>query len=145
MVMDKGQRDNKLELQMTPMIDVVFLLLIFFIVTLRIPAEEAMIETELPKAKGTGEAEAVDETRQEFDDILLHIRQEAGSKSRVTINGQWMPSPAALKGRLDMLKTINPKGRVVIHADETVPYEELITAISVVQMVELPMAFADLK
>ena len=59
----RAELQEKLELKMTPMIDVVFLLLIFFIVTLQIPREEAMIEAELPQARGDGEVTAEDETR----------------------------------------------------------------------------------
>jgi len=139
-------QEEKIELKMTAMIDMVFLLLIFFIVTLRIPKEEFMIETELPRAKGAGQVEGEDILREEFDDIMLSIVKEPGTGHvRTYVNNQWMMNPAQLRARLEFFKGVNERGRVVVQCADDVPYENLVEAISVVQIVELPMAFADLR
>jgi biopolymer transport protein ExbD len=139
--------DDELELKMTSMIDVVFLLLIFFIVTLQIPPQEALIETELPQATGPGQATAEDEQeREEFEDILLTIRKDANTgRTKTFVSGQWMTTPGRLARRLMMFRNINENGRVVIRCGDDVAYKELVMAISVVQNVELPMAFAGLQ
>jgi len=139
-------QQEKIELKMTAMIDMVFLLLIFFIVTLRIPKEEFMIETELPRAKGAGQVSGQEVTRQEFEDILLSIVKDPGTgQVRFYVNNQWMMNASQLRSRLEFFKGVNEQGRVVVQCGEDVPYEKLIEAISVVQIVELPMAFADLR
>lgn len=143
----QSAQDDELELRMTSMIDVVFLLLIFFIVTLQIPEQEAMIETELPQATGPGKSTAEEEQeREEFEDILLTLRKDPSTgKVKTFVSGQWMTTPGRLARRLTMFRNINENGRVVVRCQDKVPYKDLVMAISVVQSVELPMAFADLK
>ena len=139
-------QEEKIELKMTAMIDMVFLLLIFFLVTLSIPEEEFMIETELPRAKGAGQVEGEEILREEFDDILLSIVKEPGTGHvRTYVNDQRMVSPADLHAWLKSFKRVNDRGRVVVQCADDVPYENLIEAISIVQIVEFPMAFADLR
>ena len=143
----EAAQQEKLALQMTPMIDVVFQLLIFFVVTLSIPKEEAMIETELPRARGGGEVVGTEpQVREEFEDILLSIVKEpVTGRARIYVNNQWMMNSRQLLGRLEMFRSLNEKGRVVVQCGDDVPYKDLIEAISIVQIAELPMAFANLK
>ena len=46
--------DEKIELQMTPMIDIVFQLLVFFIMTFKIVAQEGDFSIKMPKAPASG-------------------------------------------------------------------------------------------
>ena len=50
----KELNDEVVELEMTPMIDVTFLLLIFFIVTLNFRTLEGRLDANLPKENGSG-------------------------------------------------------------------------------------------
>ena len=139
------QSEEKMEIKMTGMIDVVFLLLIFFIVTLQIPEPEVMIETDLPRAEGVGDHEAVDEDRLEFDDLRLHIRwNETAGRSELRLNDNPIPGQTHLLSRLRMAHRMYEDGRIIIICDDDVPYDDLIQTISTIQMTELPMAFADL-
>ncbi len=140
------QEDEKMDLQMTSMIDVVFLLLIFFIVTLQIPEPEVMIETDLPRAEGTGDHEAeTDEDVEEFEDLRLQlVWNETAERTEIRLNEQRIPGQSHLLGRLRMAHRMYPDGRVIIIADDDVSYDDLIQTISTVQMTDLPMAFADL-
>ena len=145
----KGADSGKLELQMTSMIDVVFLLLIFFMVTLRIPEPEGMIETALPKAKGTGSATTEEEDdRKEFEDIMLDLvwnsNKPGQDKTEVYVNRTRMLSTSMTYSRLKMMSEIYEDGRVVVRCQNKVPYKNLVEAISLVQEAKLPMAFADL-
>lgn len=139
--------EEGLKLKMTSMIDVVFLLLIFFIVTLKIPEREAMIETRIPQAEQQGEVSAPEEDPDDvdFEDIKLTLRKEENTDEVKTfVSGQQMRSARQLAGRLNMFRNLNDEGRVVIDCQDNVPYASLIEAISVVQSVELPMAFGNL-
>ena len=51
-----GTTDEKIELQMTPMIDIVFQLLIFFIMTFKIVAQEGDFNIKMPLASSAGGA-----------------------------------------------------------------------------------------
>lgn len=139
------QEEDKMEIKMTGMIDVVFLLLIFFIVTMQIPEPEVMIETELPRAEGVGESEAEEEDREDFEDLRLHlVWNETADRAEITFNNQSIPGQDQLRSRLEMAHRLHPDGRVIIMSDDDVPYDDLIQTISTVQMTDLAMAFADL-
>jgi len=53
-VRGKSNDEDKIELQMTPMIDIVFQLLVFFIMTFKIVAQEGDFNIKMP-AQGTGD------------------------------------------------------------------------------------------
>ncbi len=92
------------EVNLTPMLDVVFIMLIFFIVTASF-VKEAGIDVSRPPA-ATAE-------RKERGNILVAI----------TENDQvWMDrrqvDPRALRANLERLRAENPQGSVVIQADK---------------------------
>ena len=92
------------EVNLTPMLDVVFIMLIFFIVTASF-VKEAGIDVSRPPA-ATAE-------RKERGNILVAI----------TENDQiWMDrrqvAPRALRANIERLHAENPQGSVVIQADE---------------------------
>ena len=141
-----AELEEKIELKMTSMIDCVFLLLIFFIASLRIPKDEAMIETLIPQAKGTGQATVTQElTGKEFNDILLHIAVDEAGNVRKYLGDQWMIAPGQLLSRLKQFQELNENGRVVIQCDDRVPYKDLIEAISIVNLARLGISFANLR
>ena len=66
-----GEEEQSTELDITPMIDCVFLLLIFFVVTMKYPQIERNMPANLPKTmEGKSETEEVDKT------VRYHIRLE---------------------------------------------------------------------
>ena len=140
-----GDQEGGLELRMTSMIDVVFLLLIFFIVTLNIPREEAMIETELPKGKESGETVAPDLLAAEFDDIRVILDVDEFGQVSKYLNDQRMLTAGQMLGRLKAFRELNEQGRVVISCHDDVPYENLVEVISVAHISGLSIAFADLR
>lgn len=134
----------KLELQMTSMIDVVFLLLIFFIVTLAIPKDEAMIETTL---RGGESGELVPPSpgpSQDFPDVVLRISRDESGNVKKYIRNTPMPNDGVLLGYLKEFRELYPDGRVVISCADKVPYKELVSAISLTRIADLTIAFADL-
>jgi len=49
----EGEQEEQIELKMTPMIDCVFLLLIFFIFATKFPKQEGKLEAKLPSQQAT--------------------------------------------------------------------------------------------
>jgi biopolymer transport protein ExbD len=91
------------EVNLTPMLDVVFIMLIFFIVTASF-VKEAGIEVTRPPA-ATAE-------RQERGNILVAITAD----NQIWIDRRQV-SPNALRANIERLYAENPGGSVVIQAD----------------------------
>ena len=111
MNMFQEQEENE-EINMTPMLDVVFILLIFFIVTASF-VKEAGIEVNRPEA-----ATAVKKARA---NILVAISDTGEiwiNKRRVDIR--------SVQANIERLKAENPQGTVVIQADKKATTDTLI-------------------
>ena len=76
-----GSSDEKIALQMTPMIDIVFQLLIFFIMSFKIVAQEGDFNIKMPMM--TRQAGEPDQT----PPIVIHIRLDADTKGRLLSTG----------------------------------------------------------
>ena len=95
-------------LSLTPLIDVVFLLLIFFLVATRFEEEERSLAVNLPKAS------AAQPTMFEGQEIFVSVTPDGN----FYIDGKQY-SAAALEAQLKKLYENNPgKQRVTIRADE---------------------------
>jgi len=137
----------KMEINMTPMIDVVFQLLIFFLVTLKMPRSEVMIETDLPTAKGPGTIKTdIPTPDEEFEDIRLVIYKDpsTGAVQRY-INDMMVRSDSQLYSQLTNMKKLYAKGRVIVICADNVAYKYVVRTITIVQQSELPMAFGEYK
>ena len=106
-----GEQDEN-EINITPMLDVVFIMLIFFIVTASF-IKEAGIDVNRPDAQTA--------VAQEKANILIAI----------TENGEiWIDrrrvDPRAVRANIERLHAENPQGTVVIQADKKAVTEVLI-------------------
>ena len=99
-----GRRE--FSVSMTPMIDVVFLLLIFFVCTASFQIAEAV----LPSPLATGGTAAVqlppELTEVLLDRLLIEVSQEGGI-TRLAINGQACATPGRLSELLRALASID--------------------------------------
>ena len=106
------EQEEAEEINMTPMLDVVFILLIFFIVTASF-VKEAGIEVNRPEA-----ATAV---KKERANILVAISDKGDiwiNKRKVDIR--------SVQANIERLKAENPQGTVVIQADKKATTDTLI-------------------
>jgi biopolymer transport protein ExbD len=106
------EQEEKEEIDMTPMLDVVFILLIFFIVTASF-VKEAGIDVNRPEA-----ATAV---KKERANILVAISDKGDiwiNKRKVDIR--------SVQANIERLKAENPQGTVVIQADKKSTTDTLI-------------------
>ena len=104
--------EEEQEINLTPMLDVVFIMLIFFIVTASF-IKEAGVQVERPDAP-TGE-------RQEDAAILIAIREN----DEIWIDRK-ETDPRGVRGVIERLHAENPKGSIVIQADENSTNEMLV-------------------
>lgn len=109
--MDTDEDEN--EINLTPMLDVVFIMLIFFIVTASF-IKEAGIDVNRPDAP-TAE-------RQEDANILIAI----SANDEIWIDRR-LVDPRAVRANIERLHAENPKGSVVIQADKKSTNNTLVT------------------
>jgi biopolymer transport protein ExbD len=98
------QEPDETEVNVTPMLDVVFIMLIFFIVTASF-VKEAGIDVNRPDA-ATAE-------RKERGNILVAITENG----QIWINKRQV-DPRAVRANIERMHAENPQGSVVIQADE---------------------------
>ncbi len=98
------EEEEKSEVNLTPMLDVVFIMLIFFIVTASF-VKEAGIDVNRPDA-ATAE-------RKEKGNILVAISAD----DQIWIDRR-LVDPRALRANIERMHAENPNGAVIIQADE---------------------------
>ena len=107
-----GGEEEENEINLTPMLDVVFIMLIFFIVTASF-IKEAGIDVDRPDAPS---AESQDDAA-----ILIAI----SANDEIWIDRR-ETEPYAVRGMIERLHAENPKGSIVIQADEESTNEMLV-------------------
>lgn len=119
------KKSSALAINMTPMIDMVFLLLIFFLVATRFMQQERELDMSLPSAS---EARPLTATPRE---VFVNIDQEG----RFFINGEYRLDEE-LERVMRQLAADNPLTQtVVIRADRRADWQAVATAINVCKKV----------
>ena len=101
---DGPEESDEQEINITPMLDVVFIMLIFFIVTASF-VKEAGIDVNKPQA--------VTSQPKEQANILIAIDAD----QNVWLEGRQV-DPRAVRAHIERLHSQNPQGTVVVQADE---------------------------
>ncbi len=107
-----GHEEESEEINLTPMLDVVFIMLIFFIVTATF-IKEAGIQVERP--------DTYTALTQDDASILIAI----SSNDEIWIDRKER-APQAIRGIIERLHAENPKGSIVIQADEESTNAQLV-------------------
>ena len=107
-----GEEEESEEINLTPMLDVVFIMLIFFIVTATF-IKEAGIQVERPDTF----------TADTQDDAAILIAISASDEIWIDRKER---EPQAVRGIIERLHAENPKGSIVIQADEDSTNEKLV-------------------
>jgi biopolymer transport protein ExbD len=107
-----GGEEEENEINLTPMLDVVFIMLIFFIVTASF-IKEAGIDVNRPDAP----------TADSQDDAAILIA--ISPNDEIWIDRR-QTEPQAVRGMIERLHAENPKGGIVIQADEESTNEMLV-------------------
>jgi biopolymer transport protein ExbD len=107
-----GSEEEESQIDITPMLDVVFIMLIFFIVTASF-VKEAGIDVNRPDAQTA--------VLQQRANILIAISET----NEIWID-QRQVDPRALRANIERLHAENPEGSIVIQADKKAVTETLI-------------------
>ncbi|MDP2523767.1 biopolymer transporter ExbD [Neptunomonas phycophila] len=120
------QRREEVNVNLTPLIDVVFLLLIFFMVSTTF-TKETHLEVDLPEA---AEATQLEEQPQTVDIII-------SAEGTFTVNGQPLINTQAETLRIAILKvlgdqaSLEQKPPLIVTADAKTPHQFVVTAMDV--------------
>jgi len=118
-------RREPLEIKMTPMIDVVFLLLVFFVWTASFQVVEYLLPSELSTLLGNQAALEEPPPEADFEDVVIRIHW-TGDQPGWTINDQQADSLAQLHQRLQAIAQVKQDAPVILHPDEEVPLGDVI-------------------
>jgi biopolymer transport protein ExbD len=128
---------EKIDINMTPMIDVVFQLMAFFLMTFRVASVEGDFNLKLPKdERSAGPAN----TQVEMIDVIMRAKPD-GDLAVLAVGGAALPgaNPVAKFGELTKYVAIKVSAaraagqdepEIQIDADDNLRYENIISAIS---------------
>ena len=118
MNLQPGDEDEP-EVNLTPLIDVVFLLLIFFMVSTTFE-QQSRIQIELPEATASA-AETEDETLE----IVIDAQGRYFIGERQVVNSEVKTLKSAISKAVDGRESLT----VIIRSDASTPYQAVITAL----------------
>ncbi len=116
------ETDSKsiLSIKMTPLIDVIFLLLIFFIMTLKFQKPESVLENRLPERVG----QDVSDQQMDWEVVRLRIKLVAdGEMLKIYLQDRVVYS---YKELLNYLNLLPEEILIVIEPEPKVPYKHVI-------------------
>lgn len=118
---------DSLELKMTPMIDVVFLLLVFFVWTSSFELPEFDLPSAIAQPPG-GSAEVRSETPppEVFDEIVIRLSRR-DAQTIIDLNGQILSDVAELQSRLEEILALGVQPPVIVDPADEVTMNVAVT------------------
>lgn len=130
-----SQSQQPAELELAPMIDVVFLLLIFFIVSWQFARFERDMEVEVPTA------EEADKNDRKVGEIIINIRENGG----VFLSGGEVTESELLE-RLKQIAINYPNQAVILRGDANTSFDHVLLVLDQVKEAGIwNVAFATTK
>ncbi|MFH0926841.1 MAG: biopolymer transporter ExbD [bacterium] len=108
----RKRRKKNIRMELTSLTDIVFLLLLFFMLSTTLIKEDKGLEIKLPEAKGL--------SQQQEDEKNTTI--EISKSGEIVFNGMLVSSIAKLEEELNSLQAKSPDEMIVIKADEKINY-----------------------
>jgi len=122
--------DESVELNMTPMLDVVFILLIFFIVT-AVFVKEPGIDPERPRVAA-------------FDDVKPTIIIAVSSDDEIWINKR-LVELNELRSAVEALRAENPKADAIIQGDTSARFDVVYEVMETLQNVGVEVQYVSVE
>ncbi len=112
---------------LAPMVDVVFLLLIFFIATMQFSQSERELNVSVPVAEEGADA------KQTVGEIIVNVRADG-----TVVVDQAEMSQAQLFAKLTRIAAVHKNQAIRIRGDAKVEYQEIVRVIDVCQKAGIP-------
>ncbi|MBL8889909.1 MAG: biopolymer transporter ExbD [Planctomycetaceae bacterium] len=129
----RSHRADSLDMNsaMTPMIDVVFLLLIFFVWTISFQAIERLLPSNVSREAGKLESNLDDlDPEVDFERIVVRLTGEP-TNPQYRVNDQAYGSAAEVRDYLQRIVTINAEAPVVIHPDDQIEIGPVVALLDI--------------
>lgn len=110
-------------IQLAPLVDVLFLLVIFFAVTWKAGLQEKLMDVSVPAAE-----EGKDRKQTSVGEIIINVKKDGG----IVVNGQDL-GVADLLGKLENIASIYKDQAVIIRGDVETPYDKIIKVLDTCQ------------
>ena len=121
--------------QMTAMMDIVFILLFFFVATQIYAKWESEIDVTLPTAEKTSPPQRL------LGEVIVNIRADG----EVVMNGRVL-GEEELRATMERLVSLHPGHPVLIRADRKTPYERVIRVLDLCRQADIwNISFATLS
>ncbi len=122
-------------IQLAPLVDVLLLLLIFFLLTWNAARNENELDVKIPKAKAATEKSAP------IGDVIVNVKADGS----VVVNRRTLTA-ADLTTMLQGLVKLNPEQAVVIRGDEAGEYKNIVNVLDLCSQAGITnVAFATAK
>jgi biopolymer transport protein ExbD len=130
------QREDRgrLDIRMTPMIDVVFQLLVFFVCTMSFQATEEILSTNLSLQAGAGSGQPVDPEIAELEEIVVKLLARDG-RTQWLVNDRVYLRLVEVRDVLAASARIRPDLPVILDIESDVPLGDVIDVFDLCQLV----------
>jgi len=113
-------QNNAPGFQIAPMVDIVFLLLIFFLVTWNFSRSETELDVKVPKAREGKE------TRRAVGEVIINVK----TNGTVVMNRRQM-NPTELQDTLQKIASLYPDQAVILRGDENTDYRHVVEVLDI--------------
>mgnify|MGYP006279292541 FL=1 len=113
-------QNNAPGFQIAPMVDIVFLLLIFFLVTWNFSRSETELDVKVPKAREGKE------TRRAVGEVIINVK----TNGAVVMNRREM-NPKELQDTLQKIASLYPDQAVILRGDENTDYRHVVEVLDI--------------
>lgn len=128
-------RDTSIDSAMTPMIDVVFLLLVFFVWTASFQIVEQILPSRMSAQMGAEPTEMQEPPPEmDFENVVVRIGWD-GNQPQWRLNDRPIESLVELKSQLATIASIKLDAPVILHPDSVVPLGYVIEGYDVAKQV----------
>ena len=112
---------------MTPMIDVVFLLLVFFICASVGGTADHLLPAELNGTTESSQAERPAEQAADWEHPAIQIRMEPGPTGpKILLDNQLLPDSEALTERLTLLAAADAESKIILNIQDDIQVQQFI-------------------
>jgi biopolymer transport protein ExbD len=112
--------------QIAPMVDILLVLLVFFIVTWNFAIQENELEVKVPEASQSSESKPY------VNQVVLNIKPDG----TVVLNRKTL-SADELREKLTQLASLYPDQAVIVRGDQNVPYRFIVDVLDICRMANI--------
>jgi biopolymer transport protein ExbD len=132
MIRSEEPDNGGVAIELTPIIDMVFLLLIFFLVATTFHQSEREMQIALPAARTAGPISAA------LREIILNVDAEGN----IIVSGRQM-EPASVATLIEEAVARNPEQKVTVRGDRTTPYANIVRVLDLCKGAGIQEPFLD--